>query len=203
MMSERREDLDLLLGETVIAHVAAIVEGRPIAMPTAFAVIDDRIVIHGSTGSRWMRALTGQDASVSVTRATGLMVARSMFEMSILYRSAVLFGRFAPVGPEAHERMLEAFTERVLPGRPAELRPSTRKELAATMLLEMPIEEWSLRVSEGMPEDDEADLSGDAWSGIITLDRVEASAHPVPDLREGIGVPSSVTAFVKDPRGLV
>lgn len=202
-MTSDRAILDELCASTVIAHVAAVVEGAPIAMPTAFAVIDDAIVIHGSTGSRWMRALAGQEVSVSVTQATGLVVARSMFEMSVHYRSAVFFGSFEPVPRELYDEYLVKFTDRMLPGRPAEVRPSTRKELAATSLVKMPIDRWSLRVSEGMPEDDPVDVPGDAWSGTIEFALAPATVTTAPDVRPGIEVPPSVRAFAANPVGVV
>lgn len=203
LMSSERVRLDELFASTVLAHVGVIVDGRAISMPTAFAVIDNRIVIHGSTGSRWMRALENQDASVSVTRVSGILVARSMFESSILYESAVVFGRFSPVPAERHEDALMRFTDRILPGRSRETRPSKRKELAATRLLEMPIAEWSLRISEGMPEDGDEDVAGRAWGGAIRFDRLVATAHPSPDLSAGIPLPESVAAFLSNPRGVV
>lgn len=198
-MKAERAALDALCAQTVLAHVAVIVDGRAIAMPTAFGVFDNRIVIHGSTGSRWMRALQDHEASVSITRATGLVVARSMFESSMWYRSAVVFGRFEPVPSEEHDSLLTRFTDRLLPGRSAETRPSTRKELAATMLLAMPIERWSLRVSEEMPDD----VAGPAWAGVIQLGQTVTGVLPAPDLTAGIEVPSSVSQFVRSPGGLL
>lgn len=202
-MEPDRAALDALCSETVLAHVAAIVEGQAIAMPTAFGVFDDRIVIHGSTGSRWMRALQEHEASVSITRTTGLVVARSMFESSMWYRSAVVFGRFSPVPSKEHDSLLTRFTERLLPGRSAETRPSTRKELAATMLLAMPIERWSLRVSEAMPDDDPSDVAGPAWAGVIQLGQSVTGVLPAPDLTATTEVPRSVSQFVRSPRGLI
>lgn len=203
MMRTERAELDAFLATTIIAHVAAVVDGRAVTMPTAFAVVDDQLVIHGSTGSRWMRALEGCDASVSVTRLSGLVVARSMFESSVLYRSAILFGRFARLDPAISETVLERFTERVLPGRPLETRASTRKELTATMLLAMPIAEWSLRVSEEMPDDGPDDVAGDTWAGQILFDSPRVAAVAAPDLRDGIPVPASVERFLGNPRGII
>lgn len=202
-MSASRADLDALCSETVLAHVAAIVEGRAVAMPTAFGLFDDRIVIHGSTGSRWMRALQDQDASVSITRATGLVVARSMFESSMWYRSAVVFGRFQPVAADEHDDLLTRFTDRLLPGRSSETRPSTRKELAATTLLAMPVERWSLRVSEDMPDDVPEDVAGPAWAGVVRLDSVVSDVLSAPDLLPGISVPPSVAQFARSSSGLL
>lgn len=203
LMSRDRGALDQLLSQTILAHVGLNVDGRAMVMPTAFAVQDDKIMIHGSTGSRWMRAVQEQEACVSVTRLNGVLVARSMFESSIHYQSAVLFGRFTRVEPEQLDAALVRLTDRILPGRSAELRGNSRKELAATLLLEMPITDWSLRVSDGWAEDDERDIAGDSWGGVIRLAPQRASAEAAPDLRDGIAVPPSVAAFVASPRGIV
>lgn len=142
-MSEDRAALDALLASSVLAHVGLVVDGRAAVFPTGFAVVDGSLVIHGSTGSRWMRALAGQEMSVTVTKLEGVVVARSTFESSMLYRSAMLFGRFEPVPAERKAAVLDALSDRLIPGRSAELRPSTRKELAATTALALPIERRS------------------------------------------------------------
>ncbi|WP_241095383.1 MULTISPECIES: pyridoxamine 5'-phosphate oxidase family protein [unclassified Leucobacter] len=203
LMSRDRGALDQLLSDTVLAHVGLSVDGRPMVMPTAFAVQDDKLLIHGSTGSRWMRAVQEQDACVTITRLNGVLVARSMFESSIHYQSAVFFGRFTRVEPERLDAALVQLTDRILPGRSEELRGNSRKELAATLLLEMPITDWSLRISDGWAEDDDRDVAGDAWGGVIRLAPQRATAEAAPDLRAGIAVPPSVAAFVGNPRGIV
>lgn len=203
MMSTERAALDQLFSSTVLAHVAGIVDGRAVAIPTAFAVFDDRLVIHGSTGSRWMRALVNAEVTITITRISGVVVARSMFESSVLYRSAMLFGTLTKVDPAETEELLERFTDRLLPGRSNETRPSNRKEVAATMLLQMPIQDWSMRISEDMPEDDTEDIASDAWAGHIRFDEIRARAHPAPDLRAGIGTPGSVERVLANTRGII
>lgn len=202
-MSTDRSQLDKLLAGTVLAHVATIVDGRAVAMPTECAEIDGRIVIHGSTGSRWLRALLNTDATVTVTKLSGLVVARSLFESSVLYESAMIFGRFTKVAAEHTDTMLLKLSERLLPGRPAETRPSLKKELAATMLLQMEITDWSLRVSADMPDDPPVDVAGDTWAGHIVFDGLTAHAVAAPDLADGIAVPASVENFLDNPRGII
>lgn len=189
-------ELHRLLADVYVAHVGFVDEGgHPVVIPTAVARDGDRLLIHGSTGSRWMRTLAaGAAACVSVTALDGLVVARSAFESSIRYRSAVCFGRFTPV-TEGTEQGLELLTERLLPGRNAEVRPSTAKELAATLLLAMPLDQWSLKVSDGWPEDEAADIAGDAWAGVVPLTVTAGAPLPAPDLRPGIEVPASVWAL--------
>lgn len=196
-MSEDRAKLDELFASSVLAHIGLVVDGRPAVFPTAFAAIDGRIVIHGSTGSRWMRALAGQQVAVEVTKVDGIVVARSTFESSVHYRSAMVFGRFEEVPIDEKARLLDALSDRLIPGRSGEVRASKKKELAATAILAMPIESWSLRVSDDWPEDEADDISGDSWAGVVSFGPPTATVLPAPDLRAGIGVPASVQELVR------
>lgn len=193
--SASRDQLDDLLDSTPLATVALVRDGHPVIFPTGFARVDDELVIHGSTGSPWMRALAaGASAAVAVTTVDGIVVARSGFESSFRYRSAVLFGVFEQV-PEADKvAYLDRLTESFIPGRTAELRASTRKELAATLPLRMPIgaDNWSLKISAGWPEDPDEDIAGDAWAGVVPMSVLYGAPQPAPDLRAGIPVPKSV-----------
>lgn len=192
-----RAELDRLLDEAFLAHIGLADDtGHVVVIPTGLARDGDGILIHGSTGSGWMRRLAaGASACVTVTDLTGIVVARSSFESSFRYRSAVLFGAFSRVTKPDRAGALDLLTEHFLPGRTAEIRRPTSRELAATMVLRMPIARWSLKVSEGWPEDDEADLDGDAWAGVIPLRPWTAGDPlPAPDLRAGIAVPASVRA---------
>jgi nitroimidazol reductase NimA-like FMN-containing flavoprotein (pyridoxamine 5'-phosphate oxidase superfamily) len=196
--STSRSGLDELLDSTPLATVALVRNGHPVIFPTGFARIDDQFVIHGSTGSPWMCALaTGAPAAVSVTGLDGVMVARSGFESSFRYRSAVVFGVFEQVPDADKIRYLERLTDSFIPGRTAELRASTRKELAATLPLRLPIraDNWSLKISAGWPEDPDEDVAGDAWAGVIPMSVAYGAPLPAPDLRPGIPVPGSVRAM--------
>jgi nitroimidazol reductase NimA-like FMN-containing flavoprotein (pyridoxamine 5'-phosphate oxidase superfamily) len=192
-----------LCASTTLAHVAYTAPDGPRIFPTAFAVLDGHLLIHGSTGSRWMRHLVDQSASVAITKLDGLVVARSTFESSVLYRSAIVFGTFSVVASDRAESLLARLSDRLIPGRSAEVRPALRKELAATMLLELPLEHWSLRVSDGWSEDEEVDVAGDAWAGVVRLGAPEVSAEAAPDLRAGIPIPRSVTRLLEDSSGIV
>lgn len=202
-MSQDRAALDRLLASSILAHVGLVVDGRAAVFPIGFAVIDGELVIHGSTGSRWMRALEGQEVSVTVTKLEGVVVARSTFESSMLYRSAMIFGRFEAVPAERKSAVLDALSDRFIPGRSAEVRPSLKKELAATMALALPIEHWSLRMNDSWPEDEDADIAGDAWAGQVRFGAPSASVEAAPDLRHGIPVPASVEALLAHPERLV
>lgn len=193
-----RDALDELLAATPLATVALVRDGHPVVFPTGFTRIDDDLVIHGSTGSPWMRALAaGAPAAVSVTALDGVMVARSGFESSFRYRSAVLFGVFEQVPDADKVAALDALTDAFIPGRVAELRPSTRKEVAATLALRLTIgtDNWSLKVSAGWPDDPEEDVAGDAWAGVVPMSIAYGAPQPAPDLRPGIPVPGSVRAL--------
>jgi nitroimidazol reductase NimA-like FMN-containing flavoprotein (pyridoxamine 5'-phosphate oxidase superfamily) len=197
-----RSRLDELLDSTPLATVALVRDGHPVIFPTGFARIGDDLVIHGSTGSPWMRALAaGAPAAVSVTTLDGVVVARSSFESSFQYRSATVFGVFEQV-PEADKLgYLDTVTEKFIPGRVAELRKSTRKELAATLALRMPIgaDSWSLKISDGWPEDPDEDVAGDAWAGVVPMTVNYGEPQSAPDLTPGIALPGSVRAMTGRP----
>ncbi|WP_370618508.1 pyridoxamine 5'-phosphate oxidase family protein [Mumia sp. Pv 4-285] len=188
-----RRALDQLLDSSRVCHVAVVVDGAPVVLPTAFARDGDTLLIHGSTGSPWMRTVAeGGPVSVAVTALDGIVVARSAFESSLRYRSAVLFGAATPVPDDRQGAALDLLTEALVPGRAAEVRPSTRRELAATMVLALPIRRWSLKVSDGWPDDETVDVAGPAWAGVVPLREVAGEPQPAPDLRDGIPVPPSV-----------
>ena len=194
--STDRADLDALLDTARIGHFAVVGEdGSPAVIPTMVVRDGDRILAHGSTGSRWMRRLaSGVPTSLGVTAYDGVVVARSAFESSIRYRSAVVFGRCTPV-TEDKERFLDLVTEALIPGRSAEVRRPTKAELAATLVLGLPLDDWSLKISAGWPEDEDDDVAGPAWAGVVPVHESYAAPLAAPDLRDGIDVPPSVRAL--------
>lgn len=200
-MSSDRRALEELLDEVAVGHVGLVDEdGGPVVIPTAVVLDGGRLLLHGSSGSRWMRRLaTGVPVSLAVTSIEGVVVARTAFESSLSYRSAVFFGSCRPVADEHLDSTLALITDRLIPGRVAEVRPSSRRELAATLVLELPIERWSLRISDGPPTDEPEDIAGPAWAGTLPIERRYVSAVPSPDLREGIGMPESVRALAAGP----
>ena len=194
-----RAELDALLDDAVVGHFAlADADRGPVVIPTAIVRDGDRVLAHGSTGSRWMRALAaGTPTCLAVTELDGLVVARSAFESSLHYRSAVLFGCCAPVAADERATALDLITERLIPGRVAELRRPTARELDATLVLALQIVEWSLKVSAGWPDDPPEDVAGDAWAGVVPLDRHYGQPQPAPDLRAGLPVPPSVRSLAR------
>ena len=204
LQSTSRDVLYALLGSTPLATVALIRDGHPVVFPTGFARIDHELVIHGSTGSPWLRALsTGEPAAVSVTTLDAVMVARSGFESSFRYRSAVVFGSFELISESDKMRYLEKLTDTFIPGRVAELRASSRKELAATVALRLAITDsnWSLKVSDGWPEDPEDDIAAGVWAGVVPMSLVYGEPERAPDCDASIPVPGSVSGLANQRLG--
>jgi nitroimidazol reductase NimA-like FMN-containing flavoprotein (pyridoxamine 5'-phosphate oxidase superfamily) len=160
-----------------------------------YARVDDRVYVHGSTASRTMRTLgAGADACLTVTLVNGLVLARSAFEHSANYESVVLYGRLEDV-PDAADRLAayEAFTEKLLPGRWDEVRQPSRKELKATTILALPIDEASAKIRIGPPDDDDTeDADLDTWAGVVPILTSFGEPEPSPGLRPGIALSDSV-----------
>jgi uncharacterized protein len=193
-----RDRLDELLDSTPLATIALVRDGHPVVFPTGFARVGDEVVIHGSTGSPWLRALAaGASAAVSVTTLDGVMVARSAFESSFRYRSAVIFGVFEVIDEADKVRYLDALAESFIPGRVAELRASTRRELAATQALRLKIGDanWSLKISAGWPEDPEEDIASGVWAGVVPMTVSYGAPLAAPDNLPGTATPASVRAL--------
>lgn len=191
--STDRAKLDDLLDASVVGHLGFVVEEQPVVLPTAIARDGDRVLIHGSTGSRWMRHVAaGAPVAVGVTAVDGLVVARSAFESSMHYRSAVIFGACTPLAGDDKRAALDVLTDHLLPGRVDEVRPPTAKELAATLVLAVPLATWSLKVSDGWPEDPPVDIAGPAWAGVVPQQLAYGRPRAAPDLPSGIPVPPSV-----------
>lgn len=189
-----REDIDAILDAAMVCHVAFVQDGQPFTVPTLHARVGGAVLVHGSSGSRAMRLLAeGAPANLTVTILDGLVLARSVFEHSVAYRSAMLFGHFEPVTEaDAKTAALRAFTEKLLPGRWDEVRAPNPREDAATLILRMVVDEASAKVGTGPPEDADADHALDVWAGEVPL--VQSWGAPIPDptLRSGIAVSPSV-----------
>ena len=188
-----RETIDAILDEGLVAHLAFADEtGQPYAIPTLHARDGDRIWIHGSSASRTLRAVgAGVPVCLTVTLVDGLVLARSIFNHSMNYRSVVVLGTARPVEDEDEKRAaLEAFAERIAPGRWADARPPTRQELKATSILSLPLEEASAKIRTGPPGDEGEDLELDVWAGVIPFETRRGAPIPAPNLRPGIELPA-------------
>jgi nitroimidazol reductase NimA-like FMN-containing flavoprotein (pyridoxamine 5'-phosphate oxidase superfamily) len=196
--SHEREVIDAILDEALVAHVGFAVEHQPYVIPTLHARVDDTVYFHGSSASRTIRALAaGAPACMTVTLLDGLVLARSAVHHSVNYRSVVIFGTATAV-QDMDERMaaIEAFTERLVPGRWQEVRPPTTKELKAIQVLTMPLDEASAKVRVGPPLDDEEDYALNAWAGVIPLRTLAGAPAPDPRLADGIAPSPAASRWV-------
>ena len=194
-----RASIDAVLDRGLLAHVAFVDGGEPVCIPMLHARVGDLVYIHGSTKSRAVRVLAGgAPACVTVTVVDALVLARSAFEHSANYESAIVFGAFSPV-EDAEERLraFEAFTEKLLPGRWDEVRQPSAKELKATEILALEIDEASAKVRTGPPDDDDSpDAELDTWAGVVPILTSYGTPEPSPGLRPGIELSPSVRRLV-------
>jgi uncharacterized protein len=183
-----RATIQAILDEGLVCHVGFADEGQPFVIPSAYARVGDRLVIHGAASSRMIEALAGgAPACVTVTLLDGLVLARSGFHHSMNYRSVVVVGTATEVSDLAEKRRaLDAIVEHVAPGRAASVRPPSENELRATRVVTLPLDEASAKVRTGPPEDDEADCALPVWAGELPL-RLEP-LEPVADPRLGPGL---------------
>jgi nitroimidazol reductase NimA-like FMN-containing flavoprotein (pyridoxamine 5'-phosphate oxidase superfamily) len=162
--------LHAVLDEAVLAHVGIVENDTPMVLPCAYARDGDHLLLHGSTGSRLFRTLaSGGLACVTVTLLDGVVYARSLFHSSMNYRSAMLFGRCSAVAEDDKLSALRVIADHLMPGRWESARPPSRKELAATLVVAMAIEDASVKVSSGLPEEAPEDAGWPAWSGLVPL----------------------------------
>ncbi len=186
-----RAAIDAILDAGTLCTVAHVVEGRPVATPTFHWRVGDRVYWHGSVASRMLRTnAAGGEVCLTVTIFDGWVLARSAFNHTANYRSVLCFGRpEVVVDAAAKERLLEAFTEQRFPGRWATLRPMTRKELGATLVLSMPLDEASAKVREGGADDPKKDQSWPVWAGVVPVHEELGRPVPVKGLRAGLRHP--------------
>ena len=190
-----RELIDAIIDEALSCHVGFAIDGRPWVIPTIHARIDDRLYLHGAVANHMLRSLSGGvETCVTITMIDGLVLARSAFHHSMNYRSVMVFGRAVGVDDAEEKRAaLHALVEHVVPGRMADARPPSAKELRATSVLRLPITEASAKVRTGGPIDDAEDL------GLAGVGRpapgVDRLRTPVPDPETAVAVPAYVTAY--------
>jgi nitroimidazol reductase NimA-like FMN-containing flavoprotein (pyridoxamine 5'-phosphate oxidase superfamily) len=192
-----RETVYRILDEAFICHVGFVVDGQPFVIPTSFGRAGDTLYIHGSAASRMLRNLDqGIPVCVTVTLLDGLVLARSIFNHSMNYRSVVILGTAQVVtDPEEKLAALRSLSEHILPGRWAESRQPNEQELKATFALRLPINEFSAKVRQGPPLDDEEDYAFGTWAGVVPLNI--APGAPIPDDRcdPSIPVPAYASAY--------
>ena len=188
-----RADLLAVLDAGMICHLGVVVNGAPLVLPTAYGRIGDTLYLHGSSANRSLHAADGQQVCVTVTHLDGLVCARSVFSHSVNYRCAVVFGT-ARIVTDQDERLagLRAVTEQLIPGRWDAVRAPTRKELAATSVLALPLTEASVKVRTGPPGDEPEDLELPVWAGVVPA--AVRFGEPEPDLalRPGTAIPDHI-----------
>jgi uncharacterized protein len=191
-----RAELYAVLDAGIICHFGVVIGGSPVVLPTAYGRCDDTLYLHGSSANRSFLAADGQQVCVAVTHLDGLVCARAVFAHSVNYRSAVVYGAATLVTDHA-ERLagLEAVTNHLIPGRWAAVRAPSRKELAATAVLAVPLAEASVKIRTGPPLDDPADLTSTVWAGVVPVAATFGEPQPDPALRPGIGVPDHIGAL--------
>jgi nitroimidazol reductase NimA-like FMN-containing flavoprotein (pyridoxamine 5'-phosphate oxidase superfamily) len=191
-----RSALDAVLDAALVAHVAVVEDGHPFVVPLGCARDGDRLLLHGSTASRAFRTLAaGAPTCATVTLLDGVVIARSQFESSMNYRCAMVLGSCTELAGAEKEAALALLSARLLPGVEGQ-RPPTRKELAATSILALPLHEWSLKISaKDGPDDEPADLDRPAWAGVVPLRHVWDAPVDSPDLRVAIAPPAAVAGW--------
>jgi hypothetical protein len=194
-----REAVYRTLDEGLVCHVGFVADGKPLVIPTGYGRKGDTLYVHGSPGSRMLRALgKGADVCITVTLVDGLVLARSAFHHSMNYRSVVIFGKATVLeDPAAKREALHVFTEHVAPGRWQEVRQPSEKELQATSVLAIPLEEVSAKVRIGPPIDDEQDYTLPVWAGVLPLQLTPQPPLPDDRLPKEIAVPEYVRRYTR------
>ncbi|GAA4084451.1 pyridoxamine 5'-phosphate oxidase family protein [Actinomadura miaoliensis] len=188
-----RSALYEILDDGLICHLGVVVDGSPRVIPTGYGRIDDTLYVHGSTGAASLRAAPSQEICVTVTHLDGIVLARSLFHHSVNYRSAVVYGVPRTVtDPDEKLAGLRAVTERLAPGQWKTARRPTPKEMAATSVLALSLEEASVKMRQGGPLDDDEDYALDVWAGVLPVHRTFGEPVPDPRLRPGIPVPPHI-----------
>jgi len=185
-----REAVYRILDEGFLCHVGFVADGQPFVIPTSYGRKDANLYIHGSAASRMLRQIKdGVPVCVTVTLLDGLVLARSVFNHSMNYRSVVILGKATLVeDPGEKIAALHALSEHILPGRWNDSRQPNERELKATSVLRLPIEEFSAKVRTGPPIDDEEDYAFPTWAGVVPLE-MKAGA-PIDDARLLPGQPT-------------
>lgn len=188
-----KETIYQILDEALFCTLAYVHHGEPFQIPTGFVRVGDKIYLHGSVGSFYMRELRDKKPSVciSATLMDGLVLARSAFHHSMNYRSVVIFGKPALVTDDKElYHALEMFTEKVCAGRWADVRKPTSNEWKETMVLSVEIKEASAKVRTGGPKDDAEDYSMDVWAGVVPLKIQHLTPVADPDRKADVALPN-------------
>lgn len=194
-----------VLDEALVCHVGFVIDGQPVVLPQLHARVGEQLYLHGSSGARALRAAGsgGLSVCVTVTLVDGIVLARSAFNHSINYRSVVIHGIAKEVTDEsAKQAALALLVDAIVPGRSAAVRGPSRKELKATTVLQLPLENVSVKVRTGPPVDDQPDLALPYWAGVLPLTSVPGIPQPAPDLTGSIPTPAHITSWDRASRSV-
>jgi nitroimidazol reductase NimA-like FMN-containing flavoprotein (pyridoxamine 5'-phosphate oxidase superfamily) len=192
-----RDTVHAILDEGLVCHLGFVQDGQPFVIPTAYGRADDLVYVHGSSASRALRvAASGVPVCVTVTHLDGIVLARSIFNHSMNYRSVVILGVAVPLLDENEKlRALQILTERLVPGRWEDARRPNSKEIRATTILRIPLDEASAKVRSGPPSDDEDDMALPVWAGTLPLAHEFMAPRSDPRLAPGIEAPPYVSGY--------
>ena len=184
-----------ILDEGFVCHVGFVLDGHPFVIPTGYARVGETLYLHGSTGSR-LGLRPDMDICVTVTLLDGLVLARSAFHHSMNYRSVVVLGRTRRVtDPAEKDAALSALVEHIAPGRSQAVRGGTAKEVAATVVLALPLEEVSAKIRTSPPKDEDEDYELPIWAGLLPLGLTAGTPEPDPLLTRDVPVPDHVSGW--------
>ena len=185
-----KETVHAIIDEALFCHLGIIHDGKPVVIPTIHARMGDHIVFHGSNASRLLKKSNNNEICVTITLLDGLVMARSLFNSSMNYRSAVIFGKGEII--KDHDERMAAFksiTDHIAPGRWDDARQPNNSELKQTSVVRMPIDEASAKISVGPPDDEDEDYALDYWAGVIPINQTYGEPESDPILQEGITIP--------------
>jgi nitroimidazol reductase NimA-like FMN-containing flavoprotein (pyridoxamine 5'-phosphate oxidase superfamily) len=192
-----REQIRDILRSNFLCHVAYTVEGESRVMPTAYSCRDDAIYLHGNLYNQMLNALLSSQATcVSITEVNGLVLARCGLRHSVNYRSVILFGRAERVPDCEKAKVLDELIDHLVPGRSVTIRPYLQKELDATLVVKIAIEEAAAKIRQGPPADADEDCALDIWAGVVNL-RTVMEVEPCPRLLKSTGLPEHMREFIE------
>ncbi len=193
------ETINKIIDEALYCHVSFVQEGHPFIIPTILARMHDHLVFHGAKASRLLKQISsGKEIAVSVTILDGLVLARSVFHHSMNYRSVVIFGKGKLI-KNKNEKLyaLEAIINHIIPGRWNDARKPNEKELNATSVVSLKIDEASAKIRSGPPKDEEEDYDLPFWAGVIPLSRKFEQPKEDPKLKSEIHLPDYINKLIR------
>jgi len=188
-----------IIDEAQYCHVSFIQEDQPFIIPTIHARLDDSLVLHGAKASRLIKQVsTGNEIAIAITILDGLVLARSVFHHSMNYRSVVIFGKGVEITDDKKKmKALKAITDHILQGRWDDARKPNEKELKATSVISVKIDEASAKIRTGPPKDDEDDYSLPVWAGVLPIVKLFGKPEADPVLKKGISIPDYIGRIIK------